>query len=58
MKPHEATGATINFEKTTVLPKNTENITNLLNEITIKEQYETIKILRIYFNETYNMQIR
>ena len=50
-KLKEATGPIISFEKTAVLPINTENITNLPNEITIKEQYETIKILGIYFNE-------
>ena len=37
---------------------NTENKTNLPNEIAIKEQYEIIKILGIYFNEDLNMQIR
>ena len=35
----------------TVLPTNTDNISNLPNEITIKEQIETIKILGIYFHE-------
>ena len=35
----------------TVIPTNTEITTNLPNEITIKEQIETIKILGIYFNE-------
>ena len=52
-KLKQATGATINLEKTTVLPINTNiNITiNLTTEITIKEQNETTKILGIYFNE-------
>ena len=43
-KLKEATGATINLEKTAVLSINKENITKLLNEITIKEQHETMKI--------------
>ena len=50
-KLKEATGATINLEKTTVLPINTNIITNLPTEITIKDQNENIKILGIYFNE-------
>ena len=55
---NKATGATINLEKTTVLPINTDNtkqiqeITpNPLIPITIKEQFQTTKILGIYFNE-------
>ena len=43
-------GATINFEETKILPINTDQITLLqqrLPHITIKEQYETIKILGI-----------
>ena len=49
---NKATGTTINLEKTTVLPINTEN-TEQLQKITpkIKKQFETIKILGIYFNE-------
>ena len=55
---NEATGATINLEKTTVLPINTDN-TKQIQEITpnppipitIKEQFQTTKILGIYFNE-------
>ena len=35
----------------TVIPTNTEITTNLPNEITIKEENETIKMLGIYFNE-------
>ena len=50
-KLKEATGATINLEKTIALPINTDNISNLPKEITIKEQFKTIKILGIYFNE-------
>ena len=34
-----------------LIPINTEITTNLPNEITTKEQNETIKILGIYFNE-------
>ena len=34
-----------------LIPINTEITTNLANEITTKEQNETIKILGIYFNE-------
>ena len=47
----KATGATINLEKTTVLPINIDNAINIPNEITIKEQYETTKILGILFND-------
>ena len=50
-KLKKATGTTINLEKTTALPINTNNVTNLPKEIIIKEQYEAIKILGIYFNE-------
>ena len=51
-KLKEATGATINLEKTAVLPINKENITKLPNEITIKEQHETMKInIGNIFNE-------
>ena len=50
-KLKEATGTTINLKKTTVIPINTEITTNLPNEITIKEQNETIEILGIYFSE-------
>ena len=50
-KLKQATGATINLEKTTVLPINTNITMNLPTEITIKEQNETTKILGIYFNE-------
>lgn len=50
-KLKEATGATINFAKTTLLPLNTDIITNLPKEITIKEQYKTVKILEIFYNE-------
>ena len=47
----KATGATINLEKTTVLRINIDNAINIPNEITIKEQYETTKILGILFND-------
>ena len=50
-KLKEATGATINLEKTIALPINTDNISNLPQEITIKEQFKTMKILGIYLNE-------
>ena len=50
-KLKQATGATINLEKTTVLPINTNITTNLPTEITIKDPNETIKILGIYFHE-------
>ena len=48
----KASGTTINFEKTTVFPINTENTEQLQKvtpKITIKKQFETIKILGIYF---------
>ena len=51
---NKATGATINLEKTTVIPINTENtkqIQEITPPITVKEQFETTKILGIYFNE-------
>ena len=50
-KLQKTTGTTINFEKTTVIPINTDNISNLPKQITIKEQFATIKILGILFNE-------
>ena len=50
-KLKEVTGTTINLEKTIALPINNDNVTNLSKEITTKEQFETIKILGIYFNE-------
>ena len=50
-KLKQATGATINLQKTVVLPINSDNISNLPKDITIKEKLETIKILGIYFNE-------
>ena len=51
---NKATGATINLEKTTVIPINTENtkqIQEITPPITVKEQFETTKILGIYLNE-------
>ena len=45
---------TINLEKTTALPINTENTAQIKNntpKITIKEQFQTIKVRRIHFNE-------
>ena len=50
-KLKEPTGATINLQKTTVLPINTDITTNLPTGITIKDQNENIKILAIDFNE-------
>ena len=53
-KLNKATGITINLEKTTVLPINTEDTAQIKNntpKITIKEQFQTIKILGIHFNE-------
>ena len=49
---NKATGTTMNLEKTTVLPINTENteqLQKLTPKITIKKQFETIKILGIYY---------
>ena len=51
---NKATGATINLEKTTVLPINTDNIKQIQEitpSITVKKNFETTKILGIYFNE-------
>ena len=51
---NKATITTINLEKTTVLPINTNitiHIKNNAPKITVKEQYETIKILGHTFNE-------
>ena len=50
-----ATGSTINYEKTTVLPINTDQTSNLPQQIKIKQRYETTKILGIQFNE--NLQV-
>ena len=50
-KLQNATGATINFEKTTVILINTDNSSNLSKQIKIKEQFETMKILGILFNK-------
>ena len=50
-KLKEPTGATINLQKTTELPINTDITTNLPTGITIKDQNENIKILAIDFNE-------
>ena len=47
-----ATGATINQEKTNILPINTDLTNNLqqrLSNLTIKEQYDTINILGLTF---------
>ena len=49
-----ATGATINQEKTKILPLNTDLTNNLqqrLSNLTIKEQYDTINILGLTFWE-------
>ena len=50
-KLQNATGTTINFEKTTVILTNTDNASNLSKQIKIKEQFETMKILGILFNK-------
>ena len=50
-KLQKATGSTINYEKTTVLPINTMESTNLPKEIKIKQRYQTVKILGIQYNE-------
>ena len=53
-KLSKASGATINFEKTKILTINTDQITLLqerLPHIKIKEQYETIKTLKILLCE-------
>ena len=54
-KLQKATGSTINYEKTTVLLINTNQTTNLPQQIKIKQRYETVKILGIQFNE--NLQL-
>ena len=54
-KLQKATVATVNYEKTTVLPINTDEITNLPQKVKIKQRYETVKILGIQFNE--NLQV-
>lgn len=56
-----ATGATINLEKATILPINTNNTTYLqqqLPNITIKEQHKTIKILGILFSKDLEVAIK
>ena len=53
-KLHLATGATINLEKTTILPIITDSTLYLqkqLPNVTIKEQHEITKILGILFSE-------
>ena len=50
----KATGTTINLEKTTVLPINTENTSQTQNKTPktkIKERLDTTKILGVYFHE-------
>ena len=54
-KLQAATGSTNNYKKTTVLPINTNQTSNLPQQIKIKQRYETIKILGIQFNE--NLQL-
>lgn len=51
---NKAMGTTINPEKTIVLPINTDKteIQKIKPKITIKHQFETIKILGIYYNES------
>ena len=48
------------MKKGLVLPINIDNTINILNEITIKEKYETTKVLGILFNEafTYAYQMK
>ena len=50
-KLQKATGAKINYDKTTVLPINTDETTNLPQEMKIKQRYQTVKILGIQFNK-------
>ena len=53
-KLHLAAGATINLEKTTIFPINTDNTLYLKQELPntlIKEQHQIIKILGILFFE-------
>ena len=53
-KLKKATRSTINFEKTKILPINTDQIQYLkqnVNNITILEQHKYIKILGIFFSE-------
>ena len=47
----KATGVTINLEKITLLPINTNNTINIPNDITIMEQYQTTKVLGVLYNE-------
>ena len=54
-KLQAATGSTNNYKKKTVLPINTNQTSNLPQQIKIKQRYETIKILGIQFNE--NLQL-
>ena len=54
-KLQTGTVSTINYEKTTVLPINTNQTSNLPQQIKIKQRYETTKILGIQFNE--NLQV-
>ena len=54
-KLQAATGSTNNYKKTAVLPINTNQTSNLPQQIKIKQRYETIKILGIQFNE--NLQL-
>ena len=50
-KLKKPTGSIRNLEKTTVLHINTDNTSNVPKQIRTNEQFETIKILRILFNE-------
>ena len=53
-KLKKVTGSTMNFEKTKILPINTDQIQYLkqnVNNITILEQHKNIKILGIFFSE-------
>ena len=50
-KLQKATGSTIKYEKTTVLPINTTECTNLPKEVKIKQRYQFVKILGTQYNE-------
>ena len=50
-KLKKPTGSIRNLEKTTVLHINTDNTSNVPKQIRTNKQFETVKILRILFNE-------
>ena len=45
-----------NWNNSIILPVNIDNIINIPNEITIKKQYETTKVLGILFNEVFHLR--